>query len=309
MTRRFIVPEGLARTNVEVYGEPGRQWARRLPEVLAECERRWGLEIGPPFPKLSYNYAAPATRADGSAVVVKACFPGREFGTEVQALRIYDGRGAVRLLDFDLEHGLMLLERLEPGTLLATLEDDEAATSIAASVMRQLWRPAPAEHSFPTVADWGRGFARLREHYGGTTGPFPEKLVDRAQRLFAELVASSGEPVVLHGDLQHYNILASARSENGMAWLAIDPKGVIGEAEYEIGALIRNPVPQFLSWPQLDRVSSRRLDQLASELGFDRVRLRDWALAQAVLSAWWGVEDHDRYPQDYMAFVELLAEQ
>ena len=47
------------------------------------------------------------------------------------------------------QRSVLLLERLVPGTLLGTLEDDEAATSAAATVMRQLWRPVPAGHPFP----------------------------------------------------------------------------------------------------------------------------------------------------------------
>jgi streptomycin 6-kinase len=49
-----------------------------------------------------YNDAAPATRPDGTAVVLKICFPDQEFLAEVEALRLFDGRGAVRLLDADV---------------------------------------------------------------------------------------------------------------------------------------------------------------------------------------------------------------
>ena len=45
------------------------------------------------------------------------------------------------------------------------LTDDVKATSIAAQVMRQLWRTRAAEHPFPTVAKCGRN-GRLREHFG-----------------------------------------------------------------------------------------------------------------------------------------------
>jgi hypothetical protein len=90
----------------------------------------------------------------------------------------------------------MLLERLQPGTPLIPLAlgDDEAATRLAAQVMQQLWRPAPADHPFPTVADWGRGFERLRAEFNGRTGPFPAKLVDTAEQLFADLLASADLP-------------------------------------------------------------------------------------------------------------------
>lgn len=187
MPARFIIPESLTRTNIEQRGGPGVEWLQRLPSILAECERRWHLTIGSPFPQLSYNYAAPAGREGGSRLVVKVCFPGKEFRTEVDALGVYDGRGAVKLLDFDASLGVMLLEHLDPGTMLVAVKDDVEATSIAASVMKRLRRPAPAEHSFPTVSDWVGGMSKLRGCFGGSTGPFPSRLVEEAERLFSEV--------------------------------------------------------------------------------------------------------------------------
>jgi streptomycin 6-kinase len=299
----FAVPDDFVRTMIELNGAEGLAWLDRLPAILAACAQDWGLTTAPPFTPLSDNYVAPALCADGTPAVLKACFvPNREFTAEVEALRLYDGHGAVRLLKVDLEQGLLLLERCEPGTLLSAVEDDEETTSIAASIMRQLWRPVPPEHPFPTVGDWGRGFERLRSYFGGS-GPFPAALVDEAERLFGELEASMAEPVVLHGDLHHFNILAAQREP----WLAIDPKGLVGEPAYETGALLRNRLPEPLPSPEAGHVLARRVDQLSEELDLDRARLRGWGLAQAVLSAWWIVEDHGHGWEPAIACAELLA--
>jgi len=169
--------------------------------------------------------------------------------------------------------------------------------------MRQLWRPVPPNHPFPTVNDWGRGFARLRQHYEGGSGPFPTRLLEEAEALFAELSASMAESVLLHGDLHHDNILAAQRQP----WLAIDPKGLVGEPAYETGALLRNPLPELLKAPQPGRILARRVDQLSEELGLDRERVRGWGLAQAVLSAWWSVEDTDQIGEGALTCAELLA--
>lgn len=299
----IAIPEDFVRAIVEVHGANGRVWLDRLPEVLAACERQWNIAIGPPFAGLSYNYVAPAVSAGGTPVVVKACAPTGEFTAESEALRLYDGRGAARLLEVDHERQVMLLERLQPGTMLSTVEGDEEATAIAAGVMRALWRPLPADHPFPTITQWGQGFARLRQHYGGGTGPFPPALVARAERLFAALDASAAAPVVLHGDLHHLNILAAG----ARGWLAIDPKGLAGEPAYEIGAYLRNGLPEPLPNPEAARLTTRRVDQLADELGVDRARVQGWGLAQAVLSAWWSVEDHGYGWEPMVALAEMLA--
>ena len=300
----FVIPEDFARDMIALGGEEGRAWIERLPAILAACEQRWGLTIGLPF-DLSYNYVAPAVRSDGTPVVVKACLPNGET-EQVEALRLFDGHGTVRLLEYDQGDEVMLLERLQPGTLLSTVKDDEKATSIAASVMRQMWRPPPQAHAFPAVSDWGKGLMRLRQHYGGGCGPFPPALLEEAERLFAELNASMADPVLLHGDLHHENILAAEREP----WLAIDPKGLVGEPAYETGALLRNQLSVVFQDPLPVRVMARRVEQLAGELGLDRARVRGWGLAQAVLSMWWTIEDFGHlgdYDMETLACAELLA--
>jgi streptomycin 6-kinase len=283
---RFAIPADFARHMVELYEAQGVAWLARLPTILAECERRWSLQLGLPF-GLSYNYVAPAVRADGAEVVVKVGYPNEELLSEIEALRLYAGHGIVQLLDADPAQGAFVLERLRPGATLSTLADDDAATRIAATVMQQLWCPVPAGHSFPSIADWAAGLARLRQQFDGGTGPLPRHLVELAEGLFAELLGSLGEPVLLHGDLHHENILTAERHP----WLAIDPKGVVGEREYEVGALLRNPIPQLWQWPNPERITARRVAILAEMLGFERERLIGWGLAQAVLSACWSIED------------------
>jgi streptomycin 6-kinase len=109
--------------------------------------------------------------------------------------------------------------------------------------------------------------------------------------------------VLLHGDLHHGNVLAAAREP----WLAIDPKGLTGEPAYEVGALLRNPLPQLLSWPHPARVTERRIAQLSEELGLERARVRGWGLAQAMLSAWWSIEDEGELGEFGFAAAEVLA--
>jgi len=281
--------------------EGGREWLQNLPTLLDRCAGHWSLTLGPPF-DLSYNYVCPAARRNGERVVLKIGLPNDELDSEQAALQAYAGDGCVRLLDRLPEISAFLLERLVPGTPLAETDDDEAATRIAAEVMSALWKTPPERHSFRTTADWAAGLDRLRAEFNGGTGPFPERLVATAEGLFAELHASQGAPVLLHGDLHHFNILRAERSP----WLAIDPKGIVGEREYEAGALLRNPDNERLDDAALRTRTLRRIDQLAETFGFDRSRLIGWGLAQAVLSAWWGYEDGEADWEDALFLAEVL---
>jgi streptomycin 6-kinase len=300
------VPEWFAIRAGQVWGEPGRRWAARVPGLVERCARRWSLTVGPAYP-LSYTYVAAATRADGRPAVLKLVVPEEpELATGAEALRLAGGDGLVELIEVDLELGALLLERVEPGGRLAVLagEDDEAATAVLLDVMDRIHRPVAEQGPLRIVADWGAAFGRLRDRHGGGTGPLPVSLVDRAERTYAELVASSAPAVLLHGDLHHDNVLASARA----GWLAVDPKGLLGEPAFDVGALLHNPWPDLLSWPDRGRLLARRVDQLAEGLRVDRERVRGWGFAFAVLAAVWfdeGGEPVDPHP---LRCAELLLE-
>lgn len=290
----------LAQKFIDIYGERGRAWVESFPATLERVRRRWGLRLGETFAYVGGAYVARAELPGGTPAVLKLAPPEKELVSEAAALRHYDGRGICRLLDADDTVVALLLERLEPGETLATLEDDAAATEIAANVMKRLFRPLPPDHAFPTIERWGQAFERIRERYDGGCGSFPAELFEPAARLYVELCASQAEPVLLHGDLHHYNILSATREP----WLAIDPKGLAGEPAYEIGPYLYNRLD---AGPDLGALTLRRIDQFATILGFDRQRLIGWGFCQSVLSALWTFEDRGEVTNDHLRVARALA--
>ncbi len=232
----------------------------------------------------------------------------------------------------------MLLERLNPGVMLSTLENDEEATHIAAEVMKKIWRPldhvtlsdsegsltqqprlspalAPGASvgrderslrvtydSFIQLSDWFDGLKKLRPFFNGRTGPFNAKIVERVESSVKDFFIENHMPVLMHGDFHHFNILSSERG-----WLVIDPKGVIGPAGYEVGPLMINPWHDFSDGINIRLRVKRRIDILHEHLGWERERILEWSLAHAVLSAWWSTEDNTGY-EGALAFAELLVE-
>ena len=293
------------------FGDAGRMWIAQLPAILRTYADRWELTLEKPY-ALSHNYVAPAMRSDGTRVVLKAGVPRKDIAHEIAALRHWGGDGAVGVLEADAVAGVFLLEHVAPGTPIIEIDDAEA-TRVAAGIMRRLWRPAPAEHTFPTIADWGAAFGELRARHGGTSGSLPQALFDRGESLYFDLVASQAEPVVLHGDLHHWNILRAEREP----WLAIDPHGVVGEPAFEVGPWLRNPQGDpgesgearfLLKQPDVPRVLDRRLGIFTEELGFDRQRVRDWGIAMCTLSAAWSDESgHVEGWRHAMAVAEALG--
>ena len=208
-----------------------------------------------------------------------------------EILRAFNGEGIVRV--YESAPGAVLLERLVPGKNLVEVVrkgHDEDATEILSSLIKVLANHEPPT-SCPTVFNWARGFDRYLK-----TGDsrIPKDLVAEAQQLYLDLASSSSKTMLLHGDLQHYNVLF----DQNRGWVAIDPKGVVGELEYELGAILRNPVelPDFFIKPE---VIECRLRILTNRLHLDHTRALQWAFAQAVLSAIWDIEDEKPIRQDH----------
>jgi streptomycin 6-kinase len=220
------------------------------------------------------------------AVVLKVIRHRGEEWHSGHVLDAFDGKGIVRAIDHI--GGAVLLERLQPGDPLVSMSvdgRDEKATAILADVISRLPACAPTG-SIATVQEWGQAFDRYRARGGGD---IPVPLVDAAQHVYAQMCASQSRPRLLHGDLHHYNVLL----DSTRGWLAIDPKGVVGELEYEVGAALRNPSerPDVFTAPS---VIMRRVDRFARALNLDPERILAWAFAQAVLAAVWAVEGGPR---------------
>jgi streptomycin 6-kinase len=199
--------------------------------------------------------------------VLKVNFPDEESEHDAHALDRWDGVGAARLLDRDDAVRAMLVERLRPGTQLWTVPDDEA-TELAAGVLEQLWVPA------------GEPFRRLEDVAAHWAEELPAtsmdpRLVDEAVSFLREAGPTQRESVLMHQDFHGGNVLLSERG-----WLAIDPKPLVGEREFDVASLIRDRRPTTKA------AMESRLDYLVDRLDLDRERTRGWAIAHAL--AWNG---------------------
>lgn len=294
------LPPDFIRNIRQSYPPDGEKWLAELPELIAQASRRWDLELGDPF-LLSYNYVCAATLKDDTEAVLKIGVPNVELTSEINSLRVYNGQGACRLLEADADKGMLLLERLRPGSMLVTLKDDDQATEIAAELMKKIHRPVPPQEGFLSLRGWFDELKKLRPRFAGGTGPFPEKSFALAEGLIRDLFAEDRPQVLLHGDFHHFNILSSERG-----WLVIDPKGVAGPAEYEAGPLLTNPYNFMPGEAEAIRRTQRRIAILSEHLGFEPQRLRLWAICHSVLSSFWDLQPDGTGGEDARAWTEIF---
>ena len=272
----MAVPPALATSVVGYNGDDGRRWLAGLPGTVAGLARRWSLTIGEPFPPGTCALVVRAQRGE-ARLVLKVPFVDDETRSEPDALRLWDGDGAVRLLDDDPATGALLLEHLAPGTPLADEPDRDAAVVVACDLARRLRRVAPAGHRFPAAAELGRLWAvELPDRWVAAGRPVAADVVDRAVAAAGRVavVAASEAVVVVNRDLHLGNVLAAEREP----WLVIDPKPLVGEPAFDAGHLVGDAVADD---PTPRRVA-RLVALVADGLEADEGRVRDWALVRAL---------------------------
>jgi streptomycin 6-kinase len=267
---------------------PGMSLAQGMPvttpaiaQRMADAVRRWGVAVEhtleTPTSILTFG-----TQGHLPVVVKVLHTLGDEWHCG-EVLSAFDGRGMVRAYAY--AGGAVLLERLAPGTPLVGLSlggRDDEATAILAELIGRIPHPPVSRIAAPTVEDWGKGFAK---YLAMNDSQIAAELVERARHMYASLSATQTHVGLLHGDLHHYNVLFDA----SRGWTAVDPKGVAGEREYELGASLRNPNESSLF--ASTRAVERRVRGFQATLTIDADRVLRWAFAQAVLASIWTIED------------------
>lgn len=190
----------------------------------------------------------------------------------------WHGRGAARVLAHDAD--AVLLERADRAPSLADLVSagqDDKVTGIICEVVASIHGTEIA--ALPNLVPLERWFEELRPAASAQGG-----VLVRSAEAARELFASPRQVGVLHGDVHHGNVLYFG--ERG--WLAIDPKGLLGERAFDYANLFCNP----------DRETATASDRFAQRVGIvsryaglERRRLLQWVLAWAGLSATWSAGD------------------
>ncbi|RSS23354.1 hydroxyurea phosphotransferase [Streptomyces sp. WAC05458] len=287
------VPDALAASQAKYNGAAGRAFIDALPELAAGFLDRWGLRLDG---SAMHGWAAlvlPVVAGDGTPAALKLQILDAETEGEPVALRLWDGDGAVRLLDHDPATGTMLLERLDPTRTLAHVADSREAVLVVARLLAHL-TATPAPPGLRHLGDIARGMLER-------TPPALERVPDPAdRRLIADCAAAVREVVdepgdrLLHWDLHYENVLGSERA----AWLAIDPKPLAGDPAFDLlPALDNRYEPGETRW---------RFDAMTDVLGLDRERARAWTLGRVLQNCLWNVEDGDPLEREQLEIGRLL---
>ncbi len=280
------------------YGEEGESWLEHLPEHIEACAKRWDLKIGEAMPNLSANYVCDAQLPDGTEVILKMS-PHKKPIMEMEALEHLNNHpGIINLIHLDEDLAAMVLEKVQPGTSLVEVQkkDDEEAMKIAAPIIRDVVADVPEKHHLRTVFDEMKVIHEMHEK--GTWDGETMAMLAKAIQIQEELESTKTEDKLIHGDLHHDNILFDEKR----GWLAIDPKGRIGDPAYNAARIMRN----YWDTKPTEPLVRRRIEILADVLGFTQKRIASWAYLDCVLSESWDLDEIGKRGEDEKLIIALL---
>ena len=276
------IPSDFKKRIAGAFGSEGERWLSELPALVERYAEKWQLHVEGPVERLSYHYVVKVRDLNKRPLILKLGVPGKDVTREIIAVRLYNGRRFAQLLAHEESGGALLLERLEPGIMLSEVKDEETAVRHYAEVWKAIRRPA--EGMFPSIGEWFDGLGEYRARYPKGEGPIPDSLVKKAQRYAKEIEATSVSNGLLHGDMHHYNILHDAKR----GWCAIDPKGVVGDAYFDVVPFLFNELGD-------QDMLKRRVEAICHLLQLEGRRLLKASIALLTLQTCWAVEDGDEW--------------
>ena len=298
-----------------VFGEQGERWLERLPDLFAASVARWRLTAVCPSGVLSHSWVCFGDSPQFGRVALKIGVPDPELLTEMAALNAMTSPFVRRCHAADVELGAMLLELVTPGNDLRSVADPAQRTQIAARLIAttpQIWDASTEAKAtaggravrFPRLGEWAcRAFARVRDD--GIAPPRMLRLVDAAEQLLAAIEAPCLPLYLIHGDLNHYNMLQDASGQ----WHVIDPKGALTVRTAEAGRFVINELG-FLPADQWPGALEMMAATIGAALDEPPQRVLLCAFFDRVLSTSWSYQDRghkDRTPDLEQAEAILAA--
>lgn len=261
-------------------------WLAGVEELVASITAEWGLHLsGESYQGGTEALVMPVQSDEFGPAVLKLEVP-HPFSTieqEATVLRLVGGDGCPTLYRDDIDRGAVLVERLGP-----TLNDLglplEERHRILCQTAARVWRSVPETMNLPTGADkaaWLAGY--ITSAWEELDRPCSAAAVDHAVRS-AERRLAAHDPVtavLVHGDVQEWNTL---RTLDGLDYKLIDPDGLVAEAEYDLGVILREDPVELLA--EADPLAvAHRLTWLASthaEIPLDATAVWEWGVVERV---------------------------
>jgi streptomycin 6-kinase len=230
--------------------------------------------------------------------VLKLFKPNSDEKNSSRILAQYQGNGAVKV--FRASEDAVLLERTNSARHLSDLvleNRDDQATNIFCEIAKKL-------HASQYETDIAEPVASLDRVFDSTAADdqiIPSETRRKARKIYRWLCDTQKSPVLLHGDLHHDNILY----DDARGWLSIDPKGYIGEAEFEVAAFLKNP--KHNRYFSDKNIINQRIAVIIKSMNLNATRIILWSYCYYVISGIWSIEDGD-FKEEWFVMLSVLED-
>jgi streptomycin 6-kinase len=269
--------------------------------ALSRAMIRWSLTKSTPVAETPRSWIFRVEQNGRNHAALKILKPvvSEEEGRGARLLQYFSGDGAATV--FDMHGDTIFMEWLGGPALSEPARNgrDEEATAALATVIANLHRPRPdAPNDLMPLRQ------RFEALFAADVRSWPHTARDlyaRSSGIALKLFDKPMPEIPLHGDLHHDNVLGSDRG-----WLAIDPKGLIGDPHYETANAFRNPHGALKLAADPRRIAAMA-DIFAARLGLNRKRILGFAAAHSGLSACWDLAAGNPITTDLAVLPHLLS--
>ena len=275
----------LEKNVINVWGDNGRSWLGQLPIIITELTQRWNLSDITPVNNMSYNYVAKAKlKVNNKPVVLKIICDKALIEDEYRALKHFNGKGSIKVLNMNPDLNALLLEQAVPGCLLKAHHPKKVENTIEiyAQVVKALSSHNLSKNDYTHVSHWCKAIDRINDER------IEKCYISKAKELKEYLLSSAKNEYLCHGDLHLENIIQQSEK-----WLSIDPKGIVGEMAFEAAAFDLTDKSEWSITPNTIQAKIiTRIERLANALQIDKNRLLAWVFLRIIISAQWFIEDN-----------------
>jgi streptomycin 6-kinase len=282
----FNLPE-LVRRKALLRGEAGVFWLAGLRELVRELERKWHIRVRQTMGGGTESLVLASARDDGEPVVLKIGLPGVDgLENEARVLRLANGVGYARLLEYNNSRNAMLLERLGDQLINLGLTVRNQIALIC-ETLDSAWLKLDGPNGFMTGAQKARSLADfIMLTWTELNQPCDAAIIDQATA-FAEEREHAYNPmssVLVHGDAHPWNTLRRLdRTSSPTSFKFIDPDGIFVEPAYDLAISMREWDDELLAGDILSR-SRARCTFLHELTGVDDAAIWQWGFIERVSS-------------------------
>ncbi len=259
---------------LRAWGERGQHWLDKLPSIIDHLAHRWHLSHIKPLNFASSHYVAFCNQMKDNPVVLKISLDIDHIAHEYKVHQHFHGQGVVRVFAYDSKEHAVLLERAVPGDVLRAIDRDAAIPIYMDIITKMQSCDQSNKDTFAHSDEWLEAIDLI------DASSIEKKYIDFAKQLKMFLLQSNEEEKICHGNLHLGNILLHFDR-----YVAIDPKGVVGELAFEASAfeLLMQHELQTNTPMILQGIIKNRMHTISKNVGCDEERLFAWFYVRSLI--------------------------